>query len=817
MFSGCDSGSTGHDASLDGRLPTDGAQPTCELEPCLNGGTCDDSSGTISCICAPGYEGDLCEVDIDDCADAPCQNDGTCIDEVDGFTCDCPDGWAGDTCEEEIEDCDPNPCMNGGTCDDSSGVPVCTCPAGFDGSICNVDIDECDPDPCLNGGACSDGIDSFTCACPPGYVGATCETDVDDCASAPCLNGGTCTDGVDSFTCACAPGYIGVTCETDVDDCASGPCLNGGTCTDGVDSYTCACAPGYTGATCETDIDDCAPNPCLNGGSCTDGVDSYTCSCAAGYTGPTCSTNIDDCSPNPCLNGGSCTDGVDSFMCACPAGYTGPTCGTNVDDCAPNPCLNGGTCTDGVDSYTCSCAAGYSGPTCSTNIDDCSPNPCLNGGTCTDGVDSFTCACAGGYTGPTCSTAPSRRSCLEILNAGESTGSGTYMIDVDAGGPLAPISVYCDMVTDGGGYTYHALTGTGVSTTRRTEANSCQALGMDMVVLRSEAQYNALIAEYPVQTYFRTVPGLYGTVRANYTSCAMNSESNSACSTDWRAIDGGFWWLRNGRYSEPNGDYTVDCWLGTDGQFPHQRFNDGNCGYATGTSYICSTNDKGRGLPVTSGLAAHYSARRTLSVVRDGSDVVSAWNDLSGNGRHLSVSGSAPVYASGLINGRPALNFDGAARRMVSPAFPIASEVTVFAVVQWRTPETWGAIAHHGSRDNDWSMEQSGFDPSTVTHFQSQNDNTGNELTLTSGGNYVLAGRIAGTARTFSASDLSGTTSATGSGVSITPGSKVLYVGSSEISEDSRAYIGELVYFTRALSDAERDQVIAYLQSQWGL
>ena len=79
VFSGCDSGSTGHDASLDGRLPTDGAQPTCELEPCLNGGTCDDSSGTISCICAPGYEGDLCEVDIDDCADAPCQNDGVCV------------------------------------------------------------------------------------------------------------------------------------------------------------------------------------------------------------------------------------------------------------------------------------------------------------------------------------------------------------------------------------------------------------------------------------------------------------------------------------------------------------------------------------------------------------------------------------------------------------------------------------------------------------------------------------------------------------------------------------------------------------------
>merc|ERR1712025_1071930 len=56
---------------------------------------------------------------------------------------------------------------------------------------------------------------------------------------------------------------------------------------------------------------------------------------------------------------------------------------------------------------------------------------------------------------------------------------------------------------------------------------------------------------------------------------------------EWTTRDSSSWWLRDGKYNEPNGDYHANCYLHVYDVNPNNvRFNDGSCGYYSKT-YLC--------------------------------------------------------------------------------------------------------------------------------------------------------------------------------------------------------------------------------------
>lgn len=74
-------------------------------DPCSNGGLCKDEVNSFLCTCLPGFQGQRCEEDINECESNPCKNGANCTDCVNSYTCTCPAGFSGIHCENNTPDC----------------------------------------------------------------------------------------------------------------------------------------------------------------------------------------------------------------------------------------------------------------------------------------------------------------------------------------------------------------------------------------------------------------------------------------------------------------------------------------------------------------------------------------------------------------------------------------------------------------------------------------------------------------------------------------------------------------------------------------
>ena len=302
----------------------------------------------------------------------------------------------------------------------------------------------------------------------------------------------------------------------------------------------------------------------------------------------------------------------------------------------------------------------------------------------------------------------------------------------------------------------------------------------------------------------------------------QDNDGDGTCSES--CASGGLACGNNEACFDESGTAACDCAIGYQDNDANDTCAKGCAGFAAecGAHGVCRDESGAMTcVPIVDGLLAHYDAQNSDSITAEGSNLISQWDDISGNEHHLTVNPGAldsqgpPSYDVD-INTRPAVNF-AAAAALYATSVSLSSELTVFAVIQWQTSDRWGSIAHHGDRDLDWALEQNSAQQGT-TYFQSNNDTINNRIELTAGNNYILVGRIEGNERTYTVHSIEGgTMNESATGVSITTGDKPLYLGASHRGETSNVHLGELVYYSRPLSSEEVDHVTRHLRERWDI
>ncbi|XP_052231705.1 SCO-spondin-like isoform X4 [Dreissena polymorpha] len=386
--------------------PTTPANP-CFPSPCVHGSCFISSANSLTffCMCQSGFEGVHCET----------TTTSTMSPSTTTSTTTAPTTPA--------NPCFPSPCVHG-SCFISSGNSLtffCLCPIGFEGVHCETTststtlpstttsttaapttpANPCFPSPCVHGSCFISSGNSLTffCMCPIGFEGVHCETIITSTASTtthtlpqPPVDGHWCSWSVWSL------------CTSDCHQTRTRVCDNP--------------APLHGGKDCHgptTDTRDCYTSPCR--------VDGHWSSWT---TWSFCTSHCNQTRTRACANPAPLHGGKDCH---------GPT--TDTRDCYTSPCR--------VDGHwgswtTWSLCTSHCNQTRTRACDNPAP---LHGGKDCHGATIQT---------HDCYTASCRlKDCSQLLSSSVALPSGVYTLTT----PLthAKVQVYCDMGTDGGGWT----------------------------------------------------------------------------------------------------------------------------------------------------------------------------------------------------------------------------------------------------------------------------------------------------------------------------------------------------------------------------
>jgi hypothetical protein len=142
----CDEGFYGQNCEI--------AENPCASTPCFNDGVCRALNDThTTCDCTPPFQGQYCESVEDPCNQKNCQNNANCYEIGGEAFCECMEGFEGDLCERQvqIDFCASSPCMNA-TCVNKQDDYECHCEEGTIGKRCH--LQPCDYSPCPEHSVC---------------------------------------------------------------------------------------------------------------------------------------------------------------------------------------------------------------------------------------------------------------------------------------------------------------------------------------------------------------------------------------------------------------------------------------------------------------------------------------------------------------------------------------------------------------------------------------------------------------------------------------------------------------------------------------
>jgi len=355
------------------------------------------------------------------------------------------------TCAAGFGECDGN---TGNGCEVALGGSVAHC--GSCGRSCLTAN--------VSAATCTMGVCAIT-TCATGYADCDndpsngCETDTRVSPSHCGMCGNACMVSGGNATCR-AGACVVASCDTGRGDCdgnASNGCETnttnstthcgacGAACT--LPNATPRCEAGRCAiASCNTGFADCDNDP-SNGCE----VDTRTTAAHCGGCGMRCAPAAGTgacvasvCTVAACNAGFADCDSTASNGCEVNIGTSTQHCGGCGSMCAPASAT--GACVMGACTVA-SCNAGRG------NCDGNASNGCETDTTSSNthcGACGTACTTAQSCTGGTCSALAS---CRAILAAFPASTSGTYTIDPDGAGPVAPFPVYCDMASSGGGWT----------------------------------------------------------------------------------------------------------------------------------------------------------------------------------------------------------------------------------------------------------------------------------------------------------------------------------------------------------------------------